>query len=431
MRRPLKVEAVAVRGLLLLICLLSCPLSAWELRVQTDPGGADVYLNNRLLGKSNEPILMSGRPERDLELQLKLWGHDDAVLTIPMFEIDEEKLSFPQPPMVLKAHNPLVWAYYHPLASVPGLLCFLCLGAWGVQQTRSRRASEERARKLESIRADGGEVKMVGQRIGDFILTEQLGQGGMAQVFRAVPADSLDDSKAVAIKLMLPEISGNDEHRERFIREAKVSKDLIHPNIVRLLNVDSHEHRPFLVLELIKGQPLDRRLEGKGLSLEQARDYLVPVLDALVYAHGKGLVHRDLKPSNIMVREDGVVKVMDFGLARRREVDKTITVSGCMLGTPGYMAPEQVSEKVDPRSDQYAMGVTAFELLTGKRPFDGLDLMQLILACTTKDIPDPRELRPDLPEPLAEAVMRLGRVDPDQRFADMEEARAALCEGFD
>ncbi|MCA9796845.1 MAG: serine/threonine protein kinase, partial [Candidatus Eremiobacteraeota bacterium] len=223
---------------------------------------------------------------------------------------------------------------------------------------------------------------------------------------------------------------GKAEHRDRFIREGQVSRDLTHPNIVRLYRLDTHGDYVYLALELVKGKTLSSRLQAGGLSLPEAWSYLEQIFDGLVYAHDKGLVHRDLKPGNIMVTDDNKVKVMDFGLARRREVDKTITVTGVVLGTPGYMAPEQISEAVDPRSDQYAIGVIAYELLAGRRPFENEDAMKMIMAALSSPAPDPRTFRADLPEAVAQVMLRLVSRQPDDRYATMAEAREAFREAI-
>jgi serine/threonine protein kinase len=171
-------------------------------------------------------------------------------------------------------------------------------------------------------------------------------------------------------------------------------------------------------------------MSGKQLPVERVGEIGEQVVRGLAYAHAQNVVHRDLTPSNVMITDSGKVKLMDFGLARSREVGHTITVTGVIQGTPGYMAPEQLTETLDARTDQYSFGVVLFEMLTGRRPIEKADAMQLIMATYTEDAPDPREFREDIPEPIAKFILKLLSRKPEDRFADLNEVQDAFWEAF-
>lgn len=417
-----------MKRVILLCLLLQLPVAA-ELTLQTEPSGARVYLDDKPIGYTGAPLVLGPKltQQAKVDFTVQLWGHEPAVITVPRVNLQEPKGKYPAVPLPLKAKNPLAWLYFHPGISVPGLLSLLGLAVGYLNLTKRRAATAQREAQLESYRARArGQHDLLQTLLGEYRLVDTLGQGGMAQVFKAVPEESLDEQEAVAIKIMHPNAQSETESRERFVREAMVSKDLIHANIVRLYHLDIQNDLLFLVLELIDGEPLTEFMKPEGMEPKEVGKYLLPVAEALVYAHDKGLVHRDLKPSNVMVTRKGVPKVMDFGLARRREVDNTITVSGCILGTPGYMAPEQIAEKLDPRSDQYALGMMAYEMLTGRLPYESKELVQIIVECTTQDVKDPREFRADLSPEVAEVINRLLKRDPEERFPDMKQAGEAL-----
>ncbi|MGE0491527.1 MAG: serine/threonine-protein kinase [Vulcanimicrobiota bacterium] len=417
--------------LLLLLLSLPCLGQSWQVTIQTEPAGAEVLKNNQPLGVSGQPFSLtaaSHRPQQPLHLVVRLPGYKDAQVDIPgqTFEQRGGGVRYPDVPVPLTPSNALI-----PLLRKPWWLALMLAGlgaaGWWWAKTRRRVAAlAARDSKLSHFEATIPKHDLLGSVMGGYRILDKLGEGGMAMVFRAVPDQNLDEGEAVALKVMLPEMYGKAEHRDRFIREGQVSRDLSHPNIVRLYRLDTHGDYVYLALELIHGKTLSTRLRAGGLPLMEGWLYLEQIFDGLVYAHGKGIVHRDLKPGNIMVTDDNKVKVMDFGLARRREVDKTITVTGVVLGTPGYMAPEQISEAVDPRSDQYAIGVIAYELLAGQRPFESEDPMKMIMAALTGPAPDPRTFRPDLAEPIAQVMAKLVSRQPDDRYPSMAEAREAF-----
>lgn len=195
-----------------------------------------------------------------------------------------------------------------------------------------------------------------------------LGQGGMGLVYRAVQKNL---GRTVALKVLSPELSADSDFVERFTREARALALLNHPNIVAVYDSGIHERVPYLVMEYVEGSSLRALMGSSGLSAERALEIVVQICDALQYAHSQGVVHRDIKPENILVDREGRVKVADFGLARLAEPRTSqVTRSSVILGTPHYMAPEQIENPaaVDHRADLYSLGVILYEMLTGGLP---------------------------------------------------------------
>src|SRR5439155_10898245 len=219
---------------------------------------------------------------------------------------------------------------------------------------------------------------------GEYMLVEPLGKGGMASVFKAERRGHV-----CALKRPLSAFLEDPEFLERFLREAEIGRTLNHPNIIRILERGEVEGVPFFTMELLPGETLQARLKREGaLEPRAAPRMVVPVAEALDYAHNKGVVHRDLKPSNVMVLADGTAKVMDFGIARARRFEG-LTVTGSFLGSPEYVAPETIEGgSADARSDLYALGVVFYEALAGKRPFAG-DTPFAILRKHLTEVPPP------------------------------------------
>jgi TolB-like protein/Flp pilus assembly protein TadD len=279
---------------------------------------------------------------------------------------------------------------------------------------------------------------MIGTRFGQFEITAKLGEGGMGVVYEAFDSD-LD--RKVAVKV-LPAMTTEDPHRlERFRREARAVAALNHPNIVTIHGIESGEGKHFLVMELVEGQSLDRLIGEKGLPLRRMFDLAIPIADALSAAHAKGVVHRDIKPANVMVTPDGLVKVLDFGLAKAAiapmspEDGEThaatrttpLTGEGVIVGTAPYMSPEQLQgHEVDQRGDIFSLGVVLFEMVTGKRPFEGESRIALA-SSILKDTPDSvSELRADMPRQLGRIIKQCLEKDPDRRFQTVRDVRNQL-----
>jgi serine/threonine-protein kinase len=286
-------------------------------------------------------------------------------------------------------------------------------------------------------------ASLVGSTLGDrYRLLEVIGEGGMGRVYRA---ERLATGQIVALKLLNPEFWGVDQVIQRFEREAKVTSHLTHPNIVQVVEFGAWNGHLFLATELLEGRSLDELIQRQGTrggrrsSVERALAIMRPVLDALEYAHARGVVHRDLKPQNIMVipargrfsRER--VKLLDFGIAKLRDDAKAptqkLTQQGLVLGTPGYMSPEQaVGDAADARSDVYACGVILYEMLAGRSPFaadSSLDIMSAQLNATSASLQaSATEAR--IPAALQPVVLRALSKRPADRFRSVRELRRAL-----
>ncbi len=269
---------------------------------------------------------------------------------------------------------------------------------------------------------------LTGSTLGKYRLVEKLGQGGMAQVYKAYDPD-LD--RYVAVKILHPHLTGDEEFASRFRREARAVAALEHPHIVRVYDFDADEGLAFLVMEHLEGASLKEQLrdlncQGELMELEEVGRIVCALADALDHAHRNGLVHRDLKPSNVLVTADGRPVLTDFGIARM--VDATvITESGGTLGTPAYMSPEQCrGEPGDTRSDIYSLGVLLYRLCTGRVPFDADTPYAVILKHITAPLPPPRSVRPDLPEAVERVILKALAKDPDDRYQTAGELGRAL-----
>ncbi len=275
------------------------------------------------------------------------------------------------------------------------------------------------------------------QIAGKYRVEGVLGAGGMGCV---LAAEHTVLRSRVAIKLLLPQAAAIPGATERFLREAQAVAALRSEHVAHVLDVGSTETgAPYLVMEHLVGQDLRKIVRERGpLPVGEAVDYLLQTCDAVAEAHARGIIHRDLKPGNLFVtaRPDGapLVKVLDFGLAKVLEPqdlgapDESITQTGLVAGSPHYMSPEQFRSlrKADTRSDIWALGVVAYEILAGRRPFLGEGMSGVMMSVVTEQ-PEPlREIRPDLPAPLAALVMRCLEKSPDRRPQTVTEIIAAL-----
>ena len=259
---------------------------------------------------------------------------------------------------------------------------------------------------------------------GEYEILAELGRGGMAAVYLARDL-SLD--RQVAIKTILPELTGRKEMVQRFKREAQMAAGLSHPHIVPIHSVKQTTRIVYFVMKFIEGRDLDPLIEGAApLDVHTTRLILQHAGTALAFAHRRGVIHRDVKPGNIMIDENGWAVVTDFGIAKVDD-GKNLTASGTAVGSPHYMAPEQFeNQPLTAAADQYALGIVAYEMLTGRKPFDGNSLAEIIKAHLFSR---PAELtldRPDLPADVSATITRMLAKDPSDRFPDLDSAIAAL-----
>jgi len=280
-------------------------------------------------------------------------------------------------------------------------------------------------------------VNLIGRTIADrYRVDAFIGQGGMAYVYLA---HDLEGDREVAIKVLLPQLTIDDDSVERLRREAVIAMRLDHPNVCNILAVGETDELPiYLVMPYLDGEPLAlRELRGGPMAVDDAIPILMQVCDGLEHAHGLHILHRDLKPENVMLVPDRDLVggkravLLDFGLAKvlRDEPGLVgLTRSGFTIGTPEFMSPEQVlGKELDWRSDQYALGVLGFEMFTGRVPFEGKTPQEVTLARLTSRPRPLRELRPDLPEKLEAVLNRTLATEPGARFLSMKEARSAFA----
>jgi serine/threonine-protein kinase len=233
--------------------------------------------------------------------------------------------------------------------------------------------------------------------------------------------------RPVAVKIMHAHLANDESFVSRFIKEAKATAALSHPNIVSIQDQGWNEGGPpavFLVMELVEGSTLRDFINENGpLSVEQTIQFITPVLSALAAAHRIGIIHRDVKPENILISKDGRIKVADFGLARNITMGQTMTAeSSVVLGSVSYLSPEQVQRGIaDARSDVYAIGIVLFEMLLGKKPYDGETPIQIAYRHVNDRIPNVKEFKSDIPEMIADLIFQATAPNPDQRPKDAEQ----------
>jgi WD40 repeat protein/tRNA A-37 threonylcarbamoyl transferase component Bud32 len=254
--------------------------------------------------------------------------------------------------------------------------------------------------------------------IGRYQVLEEIGRGGMGVVYKA---RQINPGRLVAIKMILAGEHANARERARLRTEAEAAAKIAHPNIVQILDADEHEGLPFLVMEFVDGGPLARMTRSAPQPIRWSTRLIETLARAIHFSHRAGIVHRDLNPTNILMTQDGVPKIGDFGLAKFLLAEDTGSQAGRILGTPSYMAPEQLSEggrEVDPRTDVYALGAVLYEMLTGTPPFRGLTPMETLCQVAEGDIVAPSRLRHGLPEELEIICLKCLERNPAARYAD-------------
>ena len=266
-----------------------------------------------------------------------------------------------------------------------------------------------------------------GERVAHFVVVEKIGEGGMGIVYKA---NDEQLRRTVALKVLPPEYVGDAERKRRFVREARAAAAITHPNIATVYEIGDADGMTYIAMELIAGSTLRDHI-ARRLEVRQAMRIASAVARALTKAHAKRIIHRDLKPDNVMISEDGEVKVLDFGLAKLDtrsliEEQDTVTMEGHVMGTFGYMSPEQATgAAVDGRTDVFALGVMLFEMLTGERPFHGKRPLDVLVALSTTGPPAASARNADVPPELDQLIARCLAKEPADRLT-ADELRAAL-----
>src|SRR5664279_341458 len=264
----------------------------------------------------------------------------------------------------------------------------------------------------------------IGSRTGDYKILDVLGAGGMGKVYKV---QNVISDRIEAMKVLLPNLEGDPELADRFIREIKVQASLDHPNIAALHTALRLDNQLMMLMEFVEGVTLEHMLKSGPIPIAQAVDYIAQVLSALSYAHAHGVVHRDIKPANMILTPKGSIKLMDFGIAKLT-ADHKLTQTGATVGSLYYMSPEQIkgSTDLDARSDLYSLGVALYEIVTGARPFQG-DSEYSIMSAHLEKTPVPLlQIDPSLPSALNAVVLMSIEKDPAKRFQSAEAFRTAL-----
>lgn len=263
-----------------------------------------------------------------------------------------------------------------------------------------------------------------GDRIGDYEVLAVLGAGGMGKVYKV---RNVISDRVEAMKVLLPNLAEQPELGERFVREIKLQATLNHPNIAALHTALHFENQLLMLMEFVDGITLDELVRGGPLRLDEAIHYIAQVCDALAYAHGKGIIHRDLKPSNMMLTPDGVVKLLDFGIAKFAQ-DRSMTKTGFLVGSLPYISPEQIEglPDIDARTDIYSLGITLYQLVTGRVPFEADSEYSLMRKHLQEAPVPPVQVMPDVPQGLNDIILTAIEKDRNRRFQSAAAMGAAL-----
>ncbi len=263
-------------------------------------------------------------------------------------------------------------------------------------------------------------------QVAGYDILEVLGRGGMGVVYKARQQGL---NRVVALKMILAGASASPQDLSRFRAEAEAVAQLAHPNIVQIYEIGEQGGCPFLALEYVGGGSLAQHLDGTPVAPQQTAETLLALARAVHHAHGRGIVHRDLKPANVLLHADGTPKIADFGLAKRADSNQAHTLTGTILGSPSYMAPEQAagaSDRIGPATDVYALGVILYEMLTGRPPFKGATLLETIEQVREHDPVPPRFLLPKTPRDLETICLKCLEKSPQRRYASAAELAGDL-----
>jgi len=265
---------------------------------------------------------------------------------------------------------------------------------------------------------------LVGQTVSHYRIVAKLGGGGMGAVYDAEDARL---GRHVALKFVPPELVHDRKALDRFFWEARAASQLNHPGICTIHDIEDSDGHPFIVMERLEGRSLKERMLGKAFEIDEILDIAIQVADALAACHAKGIIHRDIKPANIFITNSGVVKILDFGVAKLspglRAGDTSLvdplTVAGDIFGTAVYMSPEQArGEELDPRTDLFSFGVVLYQMATGKRPFQGTNAVTTLEAIMNQKPVSPLKINPDLPPELEGIIGRAMEKERGKRYPD-------------
>lgn len=262
--------------------------------------------------------------------------------------------------------------------------------------------------------------KLIGTVFAGCKIIAKIGQGGMGSVYKA---EHLALGKMVCVKVLSKELSFDQRNIEFFMREARSASKLDHPNIVHVYSFGEEKGLYFIVMSYVDGRNLEDILkEKKKMSIPEATEYIIGILEGLAHAHSKNIIHRDIKPSNILVTKENIPRIADFGLARSVNEDKQLTIAGEMVGTAYFMSPEQgLATKVDTRADLYATGATFFYLITGNYPYEGKTSIEVISKHINDPLPNLYQIMPEIPLWTAKVIEKLMRKNPNDRYQTAQE----------
>ena len=276
---------------------------------------------------------------------------------------------------------------------------------------------------------------LIGKALGPYLVVAKIGAGGMGEVYRARDARLGRD---VAIKILPAAFCQDPERMRRFEQEARAAAALTHPNILAIYDFGVHQGVPYIVSELLEGESLRQRLRSDALPVRLAMDYAIQIADGLTGAHAKHVVHRDMKPDNLFVTKEGSIKILDFGLAKLTQPERSLTKSdavttgtlpGTIMGTIEYMSPEQLRGRpADHRSDIFSFGMILYEMLAGKNPFHGETTADTVSAILKQDAPRLAERREPIPPRIERIVQRCLEKDPGSRFQSASDLAFDLAE---
>lgn len=261
-----------------------------------------------------------------------------------------------------------------------------------------------------------------------YLIDEMLGQGGMSAVYKATDPNL---KRVVAVKMIHSHLSNNPDFVKRFEEEAAAVAQLRHPGIIQVYDFSQDDDIYYMVLEFVPGETIQDHLKrlnesGRRLSMAKAIEYMANICDAVDYAHQRGMIHRDIKPANLMLNTLGQVILMDFGIAKIVG-GQTHTATGAVVGTAMYMSPEQIKgERPDKRTDIYSLGVTLFEMVSGRPPFEAESAMTLMMMHINDPVPNPKNLNPDVPDELVAVINKALAKDPNERYQTAAQMAAAL-----